>query len=87
MSQQFVTVSIQDSHRQNFKRNKSTIAKFYKLDERSLELVEVHEKKDESVHSYYELVVKDRNNKTATLKMDCLRTKTTWTDKPEDARH
>lgn len=37
------------------------------------------ERNDDSINSYCEFVVKDKTNKTAILKIDCLRTETKWT--------
>lgn len=79
---QLAQVQIQDTHRENFERNRSTISKFYKLDERSLQLIEVHQRLD-GVHSYCEFLVRDGNGKTATLKVDTLRTKTNFPEKDE----
>lgn len=82
MSEGFSQVSIQQNHIDSFDRNKQKIAQFYQMDQKSLQLVSVGEKSDGSIHSYCEFTVKDKNNKSATLKLDCLRTKTKWTDKP-----
>lgn len=42
------------------------------MDPKSLQLVEVRQNKEENVHKLCEFVVKDRSNKTATLKLDIL---------------
>lgn len=76
---EFKLVRTEDRHREAFNRNKQKIADFYKLDLNSLQLVEVAERNDNSINSYCEFVVKDKTNKTAILKIDCLRTETKWT--------